>query len=158
MVKHNTYFRDGQPVKRKLVASFPGVEYTAQRDGDDLNVFWASDERADGEIRLISTFSGKAYIAETEDDGLSIYHISTENVMTETVGDADIHHVIGHTVMAKTGAAMRHGQAMTGDQMQALSEAARRGERPAQPVDRNAKAGAIQRAGEDLRAKGAWGK
>jgi len=148
------YVRDGQPVKKTLVAEFPGEDYNEERVDDMLHIHWQSPD-VDGAIRLVTSFDGTSYIAEKEGDTLCVYIMTTEPLTTSTVGDSRGGVVLGRPG-PKVAAAMRSGKTMSAERLQALNEAARRGEKPTTIKDRtpNPRAVAMQRAGEKLR--GEW--
>jgi len=135
---------------RQAVFSFQ-KDYEALRMDGDLHIIYNRPE--DGAVILVATVpDANNYVADALPDGtLAVYKVEAP------VRDAD-HVVIGRTVGPLTAKAMSgKGDGITPSKLQAANEAFRRGEKPAQPVDRNAKAGAIQRAGEALRAR-VWGQ
>jgi len=141
-------------VRRKLIASFPGADLQAQREEDTLHIYHQSPNDKEGAIYLIASFEGSGFVAENEDDGVVVYLISAESISTTTVGDH--HGVVLGRPGPKVAAAMRSGKTMSAERLQALNEAARRGEKPTTIKDRtpNPRAVDMQRANEKLR--GEW--
>jgi len=146
---------DGQPVRRQLVATFAGPGYRADREDTTLHISWSPPDDDIGEIRLIASFEGFSYVAENEEGGeLAVYLLTSEPVNTSTLGDTAPHGVVlGLPRGPKTTAAMRKGRPMTGERLQAINEAARRGERPPAVRDRtpNPVAVEMQRRNETTR-------
>ncbi len=78
--------RDSGLARRTRVATFYGSEFSANREGDSLNIY---EEGGEGisQRRLVSSFFGAAFFAEIESDETCIYLMSWDVVVTSTLGD-----------------------------------------------------------------------
>jgi hypothetical protein len=78
--------KDSGLARKTRVATFYGSEYSANREGDSLNVY---EEGGEGisQRKLVSAFFGKAFFAEVEADETCIYLMSGDVVATSMLGD-----------------------------------------------------------------------
>jgi hypothetical protein len=78
--------RDSGLARQTRIATFYGSEFSANREGDSLNIY-EDGEGSVAQRRLVSSFFGKAFFAEIEADEISICLVSDGVVATSTLGD-----------------------------------------------------------------------